>query len=237
LLDRCVFHRYQAFACISIGVLESFSAWLPQYRAKTRLIYNGIDLSAFTPGEKSTDKRKKLVITSVGRLVSVKNHRLVLSALEDLQDINLQYWIVGDGPLKDDLAEQVKNSGLDGRVRFFGYQEDIAPILANSDIFVLPSLYEGFGLAAVEAMAMGLPVIASNVEGIREIIGEQLCCGYLVDPTDHKKLAELIRELAASPELRQDMGARALERASLYSIEKTCDDYLDLYKQILNNTR
>lgn len=139
----------------------------------------------------------------VGRLEPVKNATALILAAARLsgQGASIEVWIIGDGSERRQLEQLTRDSGLDGRVRFFGYQRDPASLLRQCHIYVQPSLAEGFGLALVEAMRCELPVIATNVGGAPEII-EEGQSGWIVSPN----ATDLERALAV---------ASAMSRASL----------------------
>lgn len=187
--------------------------------ARTRFLGNGIDLSAFDiarwdrPWEHQFlcqtffGDGDSIVALMVAFMIERKGHIYLLKALEQLgaEGGALRLLLVGDGPLEDSLRKFVRDAGLESRVAFAGYREDIPRLLAGADIYVLPSLSEGMPRSILEAMAMELPVIASDIRGCRELVltGET---GLLVPPADAGALAEALRRLAGNAEQRQRMG-------------------------------
>ncbi len=153
------------------------------------------------------------VIITVARLAQVKGLSVAVSAAERLQAAGRQFlWLlIGEGPERQALERQIDDSGLGRSVRMLGFQTDIPGILAAADLFVLPSLQEALGLSVLEAMAAALPVVASAVGGIPELIssGED---GLLVEPANPEQLAEAIALLLQDAALRRRMGARAREK-------------------------
>ena len=147
------------------------------------------------------------VLTMVARLAPPKDHALLLEALSTL-DLPFQLRVVGDGPDRADLEEQAATLGLGDRVEFLGVCDDVPVLLANSQLSVLISRQEGFPLAVLEAMRAGLPVIASDVGGIREAV-EPDRTGLLVPRGDREALAEALARLLGDPEERARMGAAA----------------------------
>jgi glycosyltransferase involved in cell wall biosynthesis len=121
-------------------------------------------------------------------------------------------FIAGNGSQREALAADAKRLGLDDAVRFLGPVDDPRELLRALDIFLMPSLYEGLGIAALEAMACGLPVIASDTGGLHEAV-EDSRTGLLVPPGDAVALAHAIETLAAAPAMRAAMGAAARDRA------------------------
>ncbi len=137
--------------------------------------------------------------------------------------------IVGDGPLREDLEELAKNLEIEHHVIFTGFRTDIPNILGFLDIFVMSSMWEGLGLSAIEAMLAGKPVVASNVDGLPEVVLDQET-GILVPPGEPKVLADAICTLLDSPEKRREMGEKGRQRAIRhFNIDKMVRDYEEFY--------
>ena len=115
---------------------------------------------------------------------------------------------------------------------FEGHRADVRPYLAAADVLLLPSLWEGFGLAAVEALNAGLPVVASDVPGLREVVGPTGDCGILVNPESASSIADALARLLNSPEARIDMGRRGFERARQFDKAEMTKAYVSLYRQL-----
>ncbi len=173
-------------------------------------------------------------ILSVGTLQPRKNFGTLIEAFARLRNLipearNLKLLIVGGkGWLYDDIFARVENLGLQGQVLFPGFvaDEDL-PVLYNlADIFVLPSLYEGFGLPPLEAMACGTPVITSNASSLPEVVGE---AGVTVEPTDVEGLSEAVRRLLEDAELRRELAQRGLARAREFTWERAARQLLEVY--------
>ena len=148
-----------------------------------------------------------LVITTVGRLDPEKKHDLLLVAMRRVADAfpNARLLVVGLGPLRQKLESQARSLGLGNRVQLLGFRRDIEEILEASDIFVLPSEWEGLPLALLEAGARKLPVVASNVGGIPEIIKDG-ASGYLIESGNVSELANRLIRLLGDPVLRESFG-------------------------------
>jgi glycosyltransferase involved in cell wall biosynthesis len=142
--------------------------------------------------------------------------------------------IVGGGEREN--REQVKSIchglGLDNRVDFMGVRQDIPEILENSDVIVLSSHWEGLSLSSIEGMASGRPFIASDVDGLREIVGG---AGVLFPHGDDKELATQIQHLCEHPDEYQNVAQKCQERARQYDISVMADNYLKLYRDLLSN--
>jgi len=140
---------------------------------------------------------------------------------------------VGDGPLYSSLKDYVTEIGLSDLVWMAGDRDDVAELMQLMDVFVLPSLAEGISNTVLEAMATGLPVIATNVGGNPELISEGEN-GRLVKVGDEQGLAEAIGELVDNPELRTEMGKKGMERVkSTFNWQRAVSEYLGVYDELL----
>jgi glycosyltransferase involved in cell wall biosynthesis len=181
---------------------------------KIRLIHSGID-----PGRYNWQPEKPLagngptVIGCLAGLQERKGHRFLLQAAALLKSrgLNLRYQIAGDGPLREQLEQLAERLGLGDEVRFVGFVADSAAFLAQIDLFVMPSLSEGLGVAALEAMAAGKAVIAAKVGGLAETVLDGIT-GILVPPEDPTALAHAIARLVRAPSLAGEMGAQGQQR-------------------------
>lgn len=170
-------------------------------------------------------------IVSVGELNKNKNHQVVINALKRLQNDEIYYTICGDGTNKEELHKLIKSLQLEQRVFLAGYQDEIAPFLQSADCFAFPSIREGLGMAALEAMAMGLPVIAAENRGTREYMEEGrngFCCPW----NSKEAFAEAIAYLYHHPEERRQMGRCALETAGRFEIEQTTEIMRNVYQSL-----
>lgn len=200
--------------CVSEANRRDLIEECPAVAAKTQTVYNGVDPSAFSSQPDRQPVRKELgttqgpVLVTIGRLTDQKGHRYLLQALPRL----LETWpqlccvFVGEGELRDALHHMAIDLGVEQACRFVGVREDIADILAAADLFVLPSLSEGFPFVLLEALAMGRPVVASRVNGVPELI-EDHKTGFLVPARDPQALARAIREVLSDPVAALKMGA------------------------------
>jgi glycosyltransferase involved in cell wall biosynthesis len=169
-----------------------------------------------------------VVVVIVSRLVRHKGHPELLVAM---RDVPAELWVVGerlDSDHGEDPEPAFAASGLGPRLRRLGYREDIAAILAAADIFALPSHFEGLPMSVIEAMLVGLPVVATDIRGPREQVVEG-STGILVPPRRVPELAAALRRLAEDPALRAQMGAAGRERAlALYDEARVVSRTLDL---------
>jgi glycosyltransferase involved in cell wall biosynthesis len=165
-------------------------------------------------GVEDTAPRTATVIGAACRLVPLKGlldlFRAVAVLCREFPTLRLE--IAGTGLQREDLEKEAARLGLTSRVRFLGWQRDLRPVLRSWDIFAMPSLAEGFGMAALDAMAEGLPVVATSVGGLSELV-EDGRTGYLVPPSDVTTLSGRLRVLILDPQHRRAMGAAGRDRA------------------------
>jgi glycosyltransferase involved in cell wall biosynthesis len=183
---------------------------------------------------------KAFCFGTVGRLSEVKNHWVLIAAFRELSREMPEALLViaGSGENEAELRRQVAAAGLNERVVFLGYRSDIPRILNCLDVFLLPSLREGFGLAMLEAMASRLPVIASRVGGIPEIFGEE-DFGIMIDPNNPVELRDAMKTLANLPQTqREAMGDRARRRAlEHFGAERMIAGYEQVYQEAYEDWR
>jgi len=203
---------------------------------KIRTIFSGIDAGRFA--RFSPERSRQEGATVIGCLAGLeerKGHQFLLEAGARLKNngINLQYRIAGDGPLRSQLEQQAADLGLRDEVSFLGFVSDTAEFLANVDLFAMPSLYEGLGVAALEAMAAGKAVIATRVGGLSESVIDGVT-GILIPPRDPKALAEAIAKLVRTPDLAVAMGKQGRERVLQYfTLERMATQNESFYYEIL----
>lgn len=173
----------------------------------------------------------EVFLLSIGRLVYEKGHEFLVLAMADIirEFPKAKAGICGSGPLKDFLSSLISHHGLEEHVRLLDQQEEILPLLAAADVFVLPSRVEGLSIALLEGMIAELPVVATCVEGVEEVI-ENGANGLLVPLEDPKALSNAIIQLLKDPRKRQEMGAAARVRVLQ---EYTSDQMNEKYFQII----
>jgi glycosyltransferase involved in cell wall biosynthesis len=178
---------------------------------RIRRISSGVDAARFDRRQNELNEVK--TIGCIGVLEERKGQRFLLEAAAELKSrgLKLEYRFAGDGSLRAELENQAKRFGIGAEARFLGFVGDMAGFFAGVDLVAMPSLFEGLGIAALEAMAAAKPVVATRVGGLAESIidGET---GILVSPGDARALADAIGHLAVSPPLAAAMGRRGRER-------------------------
>jgi glycosyltransferase involved in cell wall biosynthesis len=205
------------------------------------VVYNGANLAQFAVapagdlrGELGLSQEQPVVI-SVARLLPNKGHRYLVEAAPKIlrRFPEAHFVLAGDGEAQTALEAQIGALGLKDRFSMLGFRQDIADVLRAGNVFVLPSLAEGFALALVEAQAAGLPVIATDVGGAAEVITDGVN-GLLIPPADAGALAQaVIRVLALDDAARWDMSDRARATAQRFSVQAMADRMYAIYKGVL----
>jgi glycosyltransferase involved in cell wall biosynthesis len=224
-------------AVSSLGVAPQDITVVHRGRHRQRLGRPGADRRARVRSTLGLDSSALVVIT-VGRQEYQKGQRYLLEAVPGLADRfpNVEIMIVGrQGHASSELASLVTSLDIEDRVRFLGHRDDVPDLLAASDVFAFPSVYEGLGGANIEAMALGLPLVASDIAALREVV-EVGGNGILVPPADPAALENALGDLLADPDLRRAYGVRSEEIfASSFdaeqSIPRTVDLMLDIAKR------
>jgi glycosyltransferase involved in cell wall biosynthesis len=178
-------------------------------------------------------KAEDIFLLAVGRLVYSKAHEILITAMPIVLEKfpTAKVGICGDGILRPKLEEQIQSLGLSDAVKLFGHSDNIEKFLASADVFVMPSLWEGLPIALLEAMSAGLPIIATRVEGVEEVV-EEGKHGLLVPVGNTNALAEAIIQLLADSHLRGAMGIAAKDKVlNCYTSDQMCEKYLELMQK------
>ncbi|MEH2409379.1 glycosyltransferase family 4 protein [Nostoc sp.] len=238
IIDKFFYYFYQKIICVGSAVAEALLHSQPQLIKKITIIHNGIDIQKYLPHSTPQPKGNTPIIISIGRLIELKNYATAIRALSKISEQAFEYWILGSGILEQQLRELVDSLNLESKVKFLGFRTDIPDLLHQADIFLLTSLWEGFSLALLEAMAAELPVIVSSVPGVREAVTEEATetseVGFLVDPLCEDDIAKKLSKLLADQNLRLTMGKNARLRASRFDINQTVIEYIDLYTKTVS---
>ncbi len=197
---------------------------------KLKLVYNGVDTKLYSP---STIQKNLYTLCTVGRAHEVKNQKLLINAYCQLRKTkenfkNTQLLIVGDGPLLNDLKKQAHQSGFENEIKLLGYRDDIPKIMAQSNLFLLTSLYEAMPMTILEAMSCGLPVISTNVGGVKHLISEENA--WLVESNNLNMLSDTIYKLYSNLEsthTKAMLGQKMIHNN--YSIETMVKSYMSFY--------
>jgi glycosyltransferase involved in cell wall biosynthesis len=207
---------------------------------RSEVIQNGIVLPHQKSGKTRSEIRQSLhtledafVLIYVGRLEFQKGVDILLHALSNLTtEIAYEVWIIGDGSLRSELESLSTELRLNTRIRFLGQREDVPDLLAASDVFVMPSRYEGMSIALLEAMGSGLPCIVTDV-GENGVIVRGANCGYVIPPGEVDRLSIKLRELMSAAELRMEMSAAARLASEGYSDAEMAARTYAVYNSLL----
>ena len=237
--DRWLLRRlFDTVVVVSDKVLPDIA------KEKKRVIANGLDLAKFARGGtgRAAARRRfgftddELVVATAGRLSREKNQALFVAAAADMvkQFSKIKFLIVGNGPEEDNLRRQVSGAGLGRHVVFAGLVADMPAVYQAIDIFTLTSLTEGVPLTILEAMAAEVPVVATKVGGIPELIQDGQT-GLLAAPENKNDLVAKFSRLIKDPSLRLQLSRAALNFVKAhYSKERMARDYAKVYEEILN---
>lgn len=237
LLKRLAARHTDEIVIVSEPLRSFVASQTRRPEAELKLIVNGIDTSRFHPGPRTGALRQRTgipaaatIIGNVARLQEVKNHELLIDAFSGLlaRVTEAHLVVVGEGPLRPSLTEQVRRLGLQRRVHLIGTESDTAPIYREFDLYVLPSRSEGTSMSLLEAMASGIPVIATAVGGTPDLLAHG-ARGRLVPPDDRHALTRAMREVLADP-ARHDVAVAARRDVELqYSEAAMVSAYERLY--------
>jgi len=234
-IDRWMYSRYKEIISISDKTQENLESYLPNLKTPRRIVYNGIPLQDYSEAEPNREiiekYHDKYRITMVAGFRCQKDHQTAIRSMKHLNE-NFHLFLVGDGDERPKCEVLVVQLGLEQRVHFLGRRLDVASILKASDICLISSHWEGFGLAAVEGMAAGCPVIASDIPGVAEVVKG---AGLLFFKGNDTDLASKIQSIATDKDLYHSIVNSCLVRASDFNIEKMVDGYIDVYNQIYHS--
>lgn len=250
-LERLTARLDDRTGCVSHAVATFARARLGAAPGRLRVVHNGVDLARYAagrpgsapgaPGAPGDDRAAAramlglpadgLVIGAVGRLDAQKGLDALVRAFARLQAPPGAATLVlaGAGPEEARLRALVASLGLAGRVVFLGHRQDVPRVLAALDVFCMPSRWEGFGLALVEAMAAGVPVVVTAVDSLPEVLAD---AGVLVPPDDVGALARALDDLLADPARRAALGRRALARAASFDVSAMVAGWEAVYREV-----
>lgn len=238
--DRMALPHARAVIVPSYSQAQRLARYVPHQKIHT--VYHGIDAAAFaaSAATERTRLRGRLnvgegqpVVSVFGRLEPIKGHSDLLQAARIMlaSRPDLQFWIVGEGSLAASLQAQARQLGIDGAVRFLGYQPDVASLMAASDVVVLPSRHESFGIVLIEAMSLGKPIVATATGSIPEVMRDGVQ-GYLVPPHHVEALAQRVLHLIANPLLAEQMGRAGREGVlQVFTVQKMVERLAAIYRQ------
>lgn len=226
-LDRWTSGRVDQYVGVSQQVMNSHAKWCGLSPSRCEWIPNGVDLpEKLQEAERATDR-----LLFVGRLTEQKSPQTLLDAFSQLQSQgnNLTLQIVGDGPLRSALQQQASRLNIDQSVQFLGQRTDVPKLMQKATVFVLPSLWEGMPNVVLEAMANGLPVVCSDVDGIRDVVTDRRT-GMLTRPGDADSVMAALTELLGDATFCRKMADSAYQ---VVSQRFSWDDIVEQYDTLL----
>jgi len=233
-LERFFYRRYARVICISEGVRNALAKWVgPKIAERLETIPNGSRIYSLIKRSSLDERLPRLV--SVGSLSSRKNFATTIRAIGQMRNEIDSYTIVGDGPGRTTLEQIIQQEQLEEKVRLVGWSDSIEKYLHVADIQLIPSLWEGFGLVAVEGMSTGLPVVASNVNGLSQVLGESNPAVTLINNVE--SVDYWVGGIRKTVDKLNSLGANSLAQSSRHQAEKFTLDamayrYLELYRTL-----
>lgn len=232
LVDRWMYSRYSQIICISQQAEENLRKHLGTNSPRILTIKNGIETNKYECSVPS-DVLENVALGAI-KIVMVagfrpqKDQDTLIKAMTHLPN-KFHLFLIGDGERRGELEALIADKGMQNRVHLLGICTDIPQLLHEADYIVMSSHYEGLSLSSLEGMCVGKPFIASNVDGLREVVDG---AGLLFPHGDAKALADILTKLSIDTVLYQDVAARCLERAKEFDISKMVQEYATVYSQL-----
>jgi glycosyltransferase involved in cell wall biosynthesis len=244
-LDRQVARCVDRYVAVSTAAADHLTDRKRIPERKIRTIYNGRDLSRFHPPSAAERRAARVAlgldvepaVAVIGRLEPQKGHALMLEAAAILSRSfpMLKVFFAGSGSLEGELRASCDTAGLTATVSFLGHRSDSEVLLAAIDVAVMPSLYEGLPLVAIEAMASARPVVATDIDGMREVVVDGQS-GFLVGAGDAGALARAIERLVRFPVLARQLGVNGRRRAERhFDLRFQVEETVSLYEELLSS--
>lgn len=235
-IDRWVYSKLNFIGCISNGTRINLINHLGTVPVPIDTIHNGVDLHVFKDSflnQRRFFSENDFVLVQVSSFRIEKDQKTLIRSLKRLND-EIKLILVGEGSLRKECESLVSELDLNNRVIFLGIRNDIPLILSESNVVILSSNIEGFGIAIVEGMAMGKPVIASNIDGLNDVVKDY---GLLFEKGNDLELASHINKLYSNTLFYADVSKRCFERSQDFDIRKMVDSYSQIYKTLIRNNK
>nr|WP_255491623.1 glycosyltransferase family 4 protein [Bacteroides sp. 224] len=231
-VERFIYGRYKRIISISTQTQDKLLKWLNIKNENSQfvIIENGVNLTdySFYIGQENQEKKNILMVS---RFSDQKDQVSLIRALEYIKTPDVYVFFAGEGPNLEKCKKMAKESDLYDRIKFLGNRSDIPKLIAESYIGVQSSIWEGFGLTAVEFMAGGKPIIASNVDGLKQVVEG---AGLLFEVGDYKELACKIDILLNNKSYYKMISKRCIKRSEEYNINSMVDKYINIYESLMN---
>ncbi|WP_454691090.1 glycosyltransferase [Achromobacter aloeverae] len=237
MLLRLCYGAHDTVVGVSQGVVRDLVTMVPALRKKCRHVYNGVPLDNVREqaraGSSPLPDDGTLHVVSIGRLVHTKGYQTLIDAAVLLDDPSISFTVIGEGPQREELERKIQGLTTRSRIRLAGHVDNPFPALAAADIFLSVSERESFGLSLVEALCLGVPVIATDCpSGPAEILDDGRF-GELVPVGDAAAVARAIRQLAQDRARRQHLSDLGPRRAQDFSLEQHCHNVVDLFQPLM----
>jgi glycosyltransferase involved in cell wall biosynthesis len=233
LLDRLTYNKRVTTLCVSHEVKRNVAAYVG-IKSNVTVLYNYISDAFFQHSRPATKLSSPLKIVSVGNLKKQKNYETIVTAFAILKErSNSQVYsldVYGTGPLLQSLQQQITAAGIDN-IFFRGSVPDVAERLPGYDVYLLSSSYEGFGIAVIEAMAVGLPLLLSDIQVLREITGNN---ALFFDPHKPEELAKTIEQVVNGRVELSALSIKGMEKAETYRKEYYMKKLSGIYESVIN---
>lgn len=227
LVDKFIYSKLSFIGAISDATAENLSAHLGTSKVPMKVIHNGINLINFESIEEKAIKHESFKVLQISSFRPQKDQKTLIESFQYLP-ANFELFLVGEGPLLSTNKTLVEALNLQDRVHFLGVRTDIPAIINSVDVCVLSSNIEGFGLAIVEGMAMGKPCIASNIEGLKEIVEGY---GILFEKGNSQELANALKTLFDNPTYYNKIANQCLVRSKDFDLKNMVIKYIDVYEK------
>lgn len=235
-LEQFMYKPYAHIISISNKTQDNLCEWLRIKDAnRFSVIENGIDIPFFRDAAPMNRKalypdhrEDTIFLLTVGRFEVQKNHEGLIRAFTRLPE-KYVLLLCGEGSLQEQMKDLARELNVYDRIVFLGYRSDVARIMHTADIMVIPSIWEGFGLIAAEAMACGIPLVVSDVPGLREVVGD---AGVKFNPNHVNEIAEAIIVLS-DEQSRLELIQAGNKKVYQYDINKMVDEYIRVYMKLL----
>lgn len=244
LQNWLLYYPVERFAsCITDVIVtinhEDYERALKMHAKRVEYIHGiGVDTTRLQSAKNLTDIRKELhldnyafTILSVGELMTRKNHQILIKALGMIQDRNIHLIICGKGVELSNLQKLAISEGIADNIHFLGYRNDVMDLYQQVDLFAFPSKREGLGLAALEAMYFGVPVVSSNTSGPRDYMQNGIT-GFMCDPDDKEMFAKAICSFRDNFELRKKCGEHNKEAVIPFCFENVKQEVLQIFNDL-----
>lgn len=232
-IEKIIYSQYSKIIGISEQVSQSISLWVGKRISSNVLtVHNGINLQDFSkiqsnPVDKRNDDTR--IAMMISRFAASKDQETVVKSIPYVEDENCLFVFAGDGETLPGIKALADSIGVANRCKFLGNVDDIPSLIKHADVGIQSSNWEGFGLTAVEFMASGVPMIATDVPGLSDVVRG---AGALVNPKDPADMAEKLNEILKNPSTYNTMVEKGIQRAHRYEIKQTAKRLLEIYSSI-----